>query len=383
MSFNVLLVTPINRTYVIMPSLGLGYLASVLRDRGHKVSILNCMKEKMNYEDFGKFISAHSFDVIGFQMFSYDINSVKKHIEYIKKTNTRPLLIAGGAHPSGDPFGTMEYIPELNYAFKGEAEIGLPLLLDKITSGDTGLSDVPGLIYRKEGLIRVNRPEVVEDLDSLKMPAWDIIKPETYPEAPHGAFTKQFPTAPIIITRGCPFACTFCAGKSITGPRLRARSVDNVIEELHYLRSRGIKEFHIEDENFTARKGLVTEFCERLLKEGLAMTWSLPAGVRIDSLDRDMLMLMQKAGCYSMSLGIEFGSQRIMDITKKKLTLEMVREKLQLFKGLKIKTTGFFLFSIPGKSVYHGRQFFLKIKKYFLNLFHSLRFNLANLSFST
>lgn len=351
MPYKVLLVTPINRSYVIMPSLGLGYLASVLRQSGHEVSVLNCIKERMSYEDFGRFIRNNRFDIVGFQVFSYDLNSVKKHIELIRKSRQETIIVAGGAHPSGDPLGTMAYLTELNYAFKGEAEIGFPMLLNRLEGRTSDLSDIPGLIYRDGDTIRVNQPKEIENLDSLPMPAWDILMPETYPEAPHGAFTKQFPTAPIIITRGCPFVCTFCAGKSITGPKVRARSIDNVIEELKYLRSRGIREFHIEDENFTAKKALVVEFCERLLKEGLGMTWSLPAGVRIDSLNREMLELMEKAACYSMALGIEFGNQRIMDITKKKLTLEMVREKLELFKGLKIKTTGFFLFAIPGETI--------------------------------
>jgi magnesium-protoporphyrin IX monomethyl ester (oxidative) cyclase len=81
------------------------------------------------------------------------------------------------------------------------------------------------------------------------------------------------------------------------------------------------------------------------------MSWSLPSGVRLDALERDMLELMERAGCYSMALGIEFGAQRIMDLTKKRLTLELVREKLKLFEGLDIKLTGFFLLGVPGETL--------------------------------
>lgn len=344
----ILFVTPINRSYVVMPSLGLGYLASVARTRGHQPFIVNCMREQWSYADFSKYIRANRFDIIGFQVFSYDINSVKKHVEIIKENSPESIIVAGGAHPSGDPEGIMKYIPGIDYSFMGEAEIGFSIFLDSI-GGD--VTEVPGLIWRENGIIRANEPVFVNDLDSIPMPAWDIIKPEGYPEAPHGAFARQFPSAPIIVTRGCPFPCTFCAGKSITGNRVRYRSVDNVMEELRYLRKRGIKEFHVEDENFTGRKALVMEFCERLLRENLGMTWSLPAGVRIDCIDREMLEMMQKAGCYSMALGIEFGSQRMHDLTKKKLKIEQIREKLNLFKGLKIKTTGFFLFAIPGETI--------------------------------
>lgn len=353
---NILLVNPINRSYVIMPSLGLGYLASVARQAGHSVNILNCLKEKMTHEDFGQFIKENKFDLVGFQVFSYDLISVKKHLSFIKSFSSDIITVAGGAHPSGDPDGTIRYLPELDYAFKGEAEIGFPMLLEKLEKGDKYLLNVPGLAFRQNNRIQVNLPQYVKNLDSLPMPAWDILVPESYPEAPHGAFTKQFPTAPIIITRGCPFQCTFCAGKSITGLKVRKRSIDNVIQELKYLRGRGVMEFHIEDENFTAHREVVKEFCDRLIKERLDMTWSLPAGVRIDTMEPAMLKKMEEAGCYSLALGIEFGTQRIMDLTKKRLTIEMVREKVEMFKDVKIKTTGFFLFGIPEETLEEMRK---------------------------
>ena len=352
----VLLVNPINRSYVVMPSLGLGYLASVARRAGHQVTVLNCLKERMTYDEFGRYIEAGRFDVIGFQLFSYDLNSVKRHLALVRSMSPGTVTVAGGAHPSGDPEGTLRYLTDLDYAFQGEAEAGFPLFLDKLQKRETALDDIPGLVYRSGDRVRVVPTCHIEQLDSLPMPAWDIIVPESYPEAPHGAFTKQFPTAPIIITRGCPFRCTFCAGKTITGPKVRKRSIDDVMEELRYLRSRGIMEFHIEDENFTAHRALVLEFCARLIQENLGMTWSLPSGVRIDSLEAEMLKEMERSGCYSLALGIEFGTQRIMDLTKKRLSPDLVRTKLKFFKDVKIKTTGFFLFGIPGETLEDMRQ---------------------------
>lgn len=352
----ILLVTPVNRSYVVMPSLGLGYLASVSREAGHDVTILDCLKERMTHESFERYIRGNRFDVVGFQAFSYDLHSIRKHLEAVRSAGRGAVTVAGGAHPSGDPVGTLAYLKHLDFAFRGEAEIGFPILLERLEAGNGGLESVPGLVWRKDGDARVNPVAHEQDLDRLPMPAWDLLKPESYPEAPHGAFTLRFPTAPIVITRGCPFLCTFCAGKSITGPKVRKRTVENVIAELKLLRDRGVREFHVEDENFTAHRRLVVEFCERLIRENLGMTWSLPSGVRIDSLEAGTLRLMEKSGCYSMALGIEFGTQRIMELTKKRLTPELVREKLELFRGLSIKTTGFFLFGIPGETIGEMRK---------------------------
>lgn len=352
----ILLATPINRSYVVMPSLGIGYLAAVARNAGHHVSVLNCQKESMTFKRFEQFIADNHFDLIGFQIFSYDLNPLKRHLEIIKQVRPETILIGGGAHPSSDPFGTMAYLPLLDYAFKGEAETGFPLLLARLQSSGPPLHDIPGLVFRDEVTIKVNSPGHVIDLDSLPLPAWEILEPETYPEAPHGAFTRQFPTAPVMFTRGCPGRCTFCAGRSITGNIIRKRSLENIMSELRLLKSRGIREFHIEDENFTAHRQLVMEFCQRLQQENVQMSWSLPSGVRLDGLDREMLETMAAAGCYSLALGIEFGTQRILDLTRKNLSLAMVREKLSLFKGLGIKTTGFFLLNIPGETLEEMRE---------------------------
>jgi radical SAM superfamily enzyme YgiQ (UPF0313 family) len=338
-----------------MPNLGLGYIASVSVREGHEVTVLNCIKEKMGVDGFADYLHSRTFDVIGFQMFSYDLSVVAKMLAVIRSLPPAVVTVAGGAHPSGDPSGVMVELPELDFAFKGEAEIGFVRLL-KILEQGGDLATVPGLAYREEGAVLVNPPQVVDDLDTLPLPAWDLLLPETYPEAPHGAFTRNFPTAPIIVTRGCPCQCTFCSGKSITGTRVRKRSIANVMVELELLAARGVREFHVEDENFTLDKKLVIEFCKTLQRSGLNMSWSLPSGVRIDTLDNELLDQMERSGCYSLALGIEFGSNRTLAATRKGLTVELVRQKMELFKGRSIKVTGFFLLGIPGESLEEMQQ---------------------------
>lgn len=346
----ILLLNPINRTYVVMPSLGLGYLAAILQEEGHEVSVLNTAKERMTFDGFSALVSAEQYDIIGFQLFTYDLNPVKRHLDIIKRLSGNTITVAGGPHPSGDPEGTLVYLDQLDFAFQGEAETGLPLLLDKLSGGSVDLTAIPGLVWRDSGAVRKNPPIFIEDLNTLPMPAWDLLCPESFPEAPHGAFTRAFPTAPIVITRGCSSRCTFCAGSCINGKRIRRRSMDNVMAELHHLAGRGIREFHIEDENFTASPEYVLAFCGRLKAEGFGMSWSLPSGVRLDTLTREVVVALADAGCYSLAVGVEFGSDRLLRLTGKGVTLELIRERLKLFAGVGIKLTGFFMFGIPGET---------------------------------
>ncbi len=343
-----------------MPMLGLGYLATIARKNNHSVKILDCKKEKLGFRGFEERIKDNKYDLICFQVFSYDINSVKRHIDIIRKHNKDVTIIAGGAHPSGDPVGTMRYLDNLDFAFKGESEIGFAQFLtyldnlgcQKLKNDFEALRKIPGLIFHSgNGRIIANDPAYVDNLDSLDFPAWDLIGPREYPQAPHGAFAREFPTAPLIITRGCPYSCTFCAGKAITGIKIRKRSIDNVWSEVQYLMEEfDIRELLIEDENFTLHNGLLKDFCNKIIASPRKISWSFPAGVRIETLNKDNLSLMEEAGCYSMAIGVEFGSQRIHDLTKKRLTIELIREKIDLLSKTKIKTTGFFLMGIPGET---------------------------------
>jgi len=353
----VLLLIPINRTYVVMPSLGLGYIASVLKRAGHQVTILHCAKEKFGLADFERYLGEHDFDLIGIQMFTYDLNPVRQHLAIIKQQRPRAITVLGGYHPSGDPAGVLVDIPGADFAFASEVELALPKFMEEIVRARPDLAAVPNLIWRRDGGIVVNPVKIVDRLDDIPFPAWELMDPKTYPESPHGGFFRSWPTAPIIITRGCPMQCTFCAGKSVTTDKVRARSVANVIAEVELLkRQYGVNDLLLEDENFTLHKKVVHAFCEALLAKDLKMTWSCPAGVRLDTLDLEMLKLMERAGCHSLAVGVEFGSQRIHDLTKKRLTLGKIKEKMELFRHVGIKTTGFFMFGIPGETKEEMKQ---------------------------
>jgi radical SAM superfamily enzyme YgiQ (UPF0313 family) len=247
----------------------------------------------------------------------------------------------------------MKYLKNIDFAFSGEAELGLPKLLRYIESPDKDkIYSIEGLIYRQQKQIIENKRGCVSNLDDISFPSWDLIDPRTYPAAPHGSFSKSLPIAPIITSRGCPFQCTYCGVAVNSGRLFRTRSVNNIIEEIKHLqKSFGIKEFHIEDDNFTLVKSQVIEFCERLKEENISIDWACTNGIRLDTLDKELLLNMESAGCYSFSVGIESGSPRIIKDMKRGETLETMIEKINLVSSVtRIRMTGFFMMGYPDET---------------------------------
>jgi radical SAM superfamily enzyme YgiQ (UPF0313 family) len=348
----VLLVKPYNKSDHIQPSLGLGYLAAAVR-AGREVKILDCIKERISPDKLGKVIKSFKPDVLGLQCYTFDLNFVDRALRAAKAYDKGIVTIVGGPHPSAAAVDMMNrFGDELDYSFAGEAEVGLTKLLSSLENGKREFEAVPGLVWRENGSIRSNPKSVLEDLDSIAMPAWDLIEPENYPESQHGAFFRQFPIAPIMVTRGCPFPCTFCAGGAITGKKVRRRSIDNVLKELTYLnKERGIREFHIVDDNFTMDMAYAKEFLKRLKMLNLGMTWAVPNGVRMDALDEELLELMKETGLYIISLGIESGSDRVLKDMKKHLTVAKIRECVGMINKSGIGVSGFFILGFPGETV--------------------------------
>jgi radical SAM superfamily enzyme YgiQ (UPF0313 family) len=346
---NILLVNPVTRNISLSsPDLGLGYLAGALKKENHQVDIFDCVNLRMTFKKFEDSIAGLDFDVIGFRVFSTDLFSVKQSLLIVKKIRPDAKIILGGAHPSAFPEQTLQYFEEADYAIRGEAEKGLTDLIRTFSNPDImPKENIPGLIWRENGGIRSNTPVFLEDLDSLGSPDWQLINPCDYPFQT-SYLTQSKIVAPLIMTRGCPYRCTFCSCRSVTGHKIRSHSVSYIIEEIKFLKSKfGIKEICFIDDNFLVLKNLVTELCEQMIQQKLDMKWSC-FGIRLDLIDENILSLMEKAGCYLLTVGVESGSQRILDHMKKNITIDLIKEKMNLVQTKTgIKIIGNFILGYP------------------------------------
>jgi anaerobic magnesium-protoporphyrin IX monomethyl ester cyclase len=349
----ILLIVPVGRTHYVVPPVGLGYLATSLRAQGlDSVNILDCLKERLDFPGFRKTLGARKPAVIGFQVFSSGFSSVKRSAELAREVCPGSILIAGGPHVSATGAQILFDIPSLDYGFVGEAEIGLPLLMRRLLKREPILlQDIPGLIWLENGEPKINNRAVVDNLDALGIPAWDLMRPDSYPDSPQGAFYRQFPIAPIASSRGCPYSCTFCGSPVNMGNRLRLRSLEHLLNEMETLITKyGVREFHFVDDMFNASKKRVMEFCRLVQAKNWGISYTFPNGLRLNTIDEEMLAAMKLSGAYAFTVGIESGSQRILDSMNKKLTVELIREKVELIHKSGIEASGFFLLGFPGET---------------------------------
>lgn len=353
----VLLLKPINDVYyIVQPSLGLGYVASIVLRHGHDVRLLHAGKENLTWERFEREVADWQPDIVGIQMLSSDYLSTMKHLKIVRRVAPGALTLVGGAHISGDPNGVMAAMPELDLGFVGEAEQGLDAFLDlprEAWKDPRALAQIPNLVWRGDGRTVVNVRTRIKDLTEIPFPAWQLMKPADYPVAPHGNFCKKVPVAPIITSRGCPFPCTFCAGHNVTSRQVRLRTPEHVMAEIEMLyNDYGVREIHVEDEVFTLHKEYAADICNRIIASKMDLALSLPNGVRLDSLDEEILRLLERAGFYSMGVGVESGSDRVLGLMRKHMSTGEIRRQVDLIKRVtNIHLTGFFILGYPTETV--------------------------------
>ena len=220
----------------------------------------------------------------------------------------------------------------------GESELTALELADRFSEG-SDISDVKGLVYRSNGsLIKPQPRETIGDMQVLPGYPWHKIDVYKY---------IYQDSLPVLYSRGCPSQCTFCNSKKILGPVSRSRSVEQVISDLIKLKDDyGIQGFKfIDTMPFGGSKRLFRDFCHRLIGLNLELKWRFYG--RVDFIDKEMVPLMQRAGCYHFNFGVESGSQRIIDRLKKGITLDQVNMAIKVCHDSRVECSAIFMLGLP------------------------------------
>ncbi|MBI2251426.1 MAG: cobalamin B12-binding domain-containing protein [Armatimonadetes bacterium] len=319
--------------------LGLGYIASVLRNKGYLVKLLDPEAQNLNDFTLNEEIKKFKPDLVGISCATPNFFQAQKIAKIVKENFTSPVVL-GGVHASAIPEYILKNSPEIDFIVKGEGEETLLELINELKE-KRNFSKVLGLVFKENNQIKVNPSRTfIQNLDSLPYPARDLVPFSLY--RPHSHNFRKTPCVTMITSRGCPSRCTFCASYLTTGKVFRAHSSEYVISEIEFLvKNYGIKQVIFQDDTFTLKKERVAEICESLIKKNFKILWFCFA--RINTVDKELLILMKKAGCFSIGYGIESGDEIILKKMKKGLNLSEAEKILKLSNKLGFKTQAFFI----------------------------------------
>lgn len=341
-------------------NLGLGYLSGVLLRDGHDVEIIDALAEGMeeskrifvagrwltrvglSYEAIVNRIPPNA-DVVGITApFSNHATIIDELTKAIKERGFGGKLIVGGVYPSAQPERALKSYADM--IIVGEGEEAMRALLRGVHP-----SKIPGIWFKNENkIVKGGMANVISDLDAIPFPARELFPMSKYfALSPRSRF--GIPTAAMITSRGCPFDCSFCSIHPVNSRKWRARSAENVLEEIDELTNKwGVKFIEFEDDNLTLNKERAVRIFEGLASRDVR--WSCANGLRVDTLDYETLELMKKAGCEAIHLAIESGAPEMLERMNKKLDLGRVKEIARACKKLDLPIVAFFIVGHPGES---------------------------------
>ena len=325
-----------------VPPLGLASMAAVLESSGHAVQIIDANVEQIDPEDIVSRV-ASAPAVIGLTVNILSIRMALQYGKVLKDAFPEALLVLGGPQASTLKGQLLEKSAFVDAVIVGEGEVTIAEIAQRLGSKDV-FKDVSGVVYRDQGLIIDNglRP-FIQDVDSIPIPAYHLL-----PHLSHyRSRSRATPVGFIVTSRGCPSACTFCYRSF--GDKWRARSPEKVIEEIALLREvYGIRQLDILDDNFIADKVRTVKILEMIIARQWNLKINLQIGVRVHSLDFELLKLMKRAGVFKFGFGIESGDEAMLRRIKKGLSLDKAIEVVRDARSLGLITHGYFIIGFPG-----------------------------------
>lgn len=331
----------------LVPPLGISTIASILLREDHSVKILDMEAVKMDWSALPIYLARESPDLVGIHGTTPISHYITQCAKIVKKTCPQVTLVIGGPHATLLPEEVLTDIPQADYILRGEAEFTFRDLVSYLEQeGEVAdINTIPGIGFRRgEQLFVSPQIQKIENLDSLPLPAYDLLPMDAYFE--HGTEGRVFS---IMSSRGCPYNCIFCSAPKLYGHKFRTRSAQNVVDEMTTLaKNYGINHIIFYDASFAVDANRVERICQAITDSSLELTWRVR--IRADSITGPLATIMKKAGCTSLSFGIETGTQRLLDTLNKRCSIHDIENAFQIAKDIGMWTVGYFMFGIPGET---------------------------------
>lgn len=343
-------------TTLACPPLNLAYLGATLLDEGCEVTIVDAVGEapfRMDRTPNPAFLRVglsddeivrripRDADLIGVTaMFSEEWPLVRDVTRALRTAFPAVPLIAGGEHATAAPEFCLRDSGVLDLCVLGEGEETLRDLARRLRKGEE-ITGVFGTAARQDGEVRVNPPRPrIRAVDDIPPPAWHLVRLDEYFRHQLSFGLKRGRTLPLLMSRGCPYRCSFCSNERMWTTRWLPRSPGHVVDEMRRLvETFDVQNFDIFDSTAIQRRDWIVEFCSRLIESGLGVTWQIPAGTRTEVLDGEVTRLLYASGCRYLAYAPESGSPDVLRRIRKRLDLARMKDSMRaaLRAGIRVK----------------------------------------------
>lgn len=326
-----------------LPPIELMYLAAIAKNAGYECKIKDYSVNNESLDDFARDLTDFNPDYLLINAATPTLDGDLSVCCVAKDIKPDIVTIATGAYFLLFDMEVLEKNFCLDLIIKGEPEFTFKEIIE-----GKSYEDILGLTYRIDGAVKSNaRRPFVENLDEIPFPARDILDNKIF-RRPDNNKVQTI----IKVSRGCPFHCFFCLATPVSGAKVRLRSAKNIVAEIREcVEKYKIKNFIFWSDVFDFNRDWVVILCQEIIDSGLKITWS--SNSRADLIDQELANLMYKSGCRLVSMGVESGSQEILDKMGKNLTLDQVRKAVKIFKKAKIKLYNYFVIGLPWEDEKH------------------------------
>ncbi|MFI3210188.1 MAG: radical SAM protein [Peptostreptococcaceae bacterium] len=333
--------------------LGAGYIATILQENNYEVKLYDQSVQFNDNQELVNELIEFNPDVIGFSILTATYPIALELIELLNKSKLNAKLIAGGIHPTIFPNESVK--DGFHFVIRGEGEISILKLINKLKDNKTDFTDIPNLTFKINDEIISNKDEEVF-LNIDKLP---IVNRDLYD-------ITKYTNHSLSGTRGCPFSCKFCCNyDNLTkvSVKNRARSVESIICEIEYLLDNyDINHFFFTDDLFFTNIKNLRKFSELIIEKEINITYN--AQLRVNMITDEICELLKSSGCAKLEVGAEVGSQQILDDACKGIKVESIIKGIEIAKknDLRIKTN--WIYGLPGNMVeqYKSIDIMLKAK---------------------
>lgn len=326
--------------YLMVP-ISLPSSAAVLREGGFDVKIIDCIADEINLNELGNILKKESPFLVIINIATMSFAKDKFAAEICNKLKIP--CAAMGMHVTTLPEESLKE-SKFNFVIRGEPEI-TTLNLAKSINENKSLKNVNGISYIQNKKIIHNKDAgLIQDLNKLPFPARDLLKNEKYIEP-----LTQKPYTLVITGRGCPYGCIFCTADKYYGKKQRIRSPKNISDEIEeIIKKFGITHIGMWNDTFTLNKEQVIGLSKEILKRNLKIIWFCNS--RVDTFDEERAEWMSKSGCRVITFGVESLDEKILKTSRKNITIEQVKNAVEICRKYKIRSQLHLIFGLPGEN---------------------------------